>query len=298
MKSFRPGRLALIVGLVCAGFAAALGGAGAAQARPPVWIVRDADSELVIFGSVHLLPAGLDWRPPALAEAVKSADDVWFELPIDASTEAQSMQAAGQLGMLPPGQSLFQLLPPREAQRLLRVAKAYGADPAVLDRLKPWFAEVALSGAAYKKAGAGAADGVEKIVAAEVPAAATRRAFETPREQIEILAGAPAAEQIASLSETVRELDDEPEAFADLVRAWMSGDLTALDREALAPLRKVSPVLYRRLVTDRSAHWAQILAQRLHGHGRTVVVVGMGHLIGPEGVPARLRALGYRVEGP
>jgi uncharacterized protein YbaP (TraB family) len=28
------------------------------------------------------------------------------------------------------------------------------------------------------------------------------------------------------------------------------------------------------------------------------VVVGVGHLIGPDGVPARLRALGYSVTGP
>jgi uncharacterized protein YbaP (TraB family) len=277
---------------------AALLSAGAVQARPPVWIVRDADSELVIFGSVHLLPPGLDWRPPALAKALAGADDVWFELPIDPATEAETLRLAGQLGVLPADQSLFKILPPRDGARLLRVAKAYGADPAVLDRLRPWLAEVALSGAAYQKAGAGAQDGVEKAIAARAPSTAARRAFETSREQIEILSGAPMAEQLASLSETVKELDEEPDAFADLVRAWMAGDLKALDREALAPLRKTSPVLFRRLVSDRSARWAQTLDQRLHGKGRTVVVVGMGHLIGADGVPARLRALGYRVEGP
>ena len=139
---------------------------------------------------------------------------------------------------------------------------------------------------------------MEKAVAAAGSGAAARRAFETPREQIEILAGAPMAEQLASLSETLKELEDKPDAFADLVRAWMAGDLKALDREALVPLRKASPALFRRLVSDRSARWARTLDQRLHGQGRTVVVVGMGHLIGPDGVPARLRALGYRVEGP
>lgn len=294
MKIFRLGRLVLIAGLLCAGFAAA----GAAQARPPVWVVSDANSELVIFGSVHLLPPGLDWRPPALAQALKQADDVWFELPIDPSTEAETMRLAGQLGMLPPDQSLFKLLSPRDGERLLRVVKAYGADPAVLDRLRPWLAEVALSGAAYKKAGAGSEDGVEKAVAAQAPAAAARRAFETPREQIEILAGAPLTEQLASLSETVRELDEEPDAFTDLLRAWMAGDLKAIDHKALGPLRKTSPALFRRLVSDRNVRWTRTLDQRLHGQGRTVVVVGMGHLIGPDGVPARLRALGYRVEGP
>lgn len=289
MKRIRLGLLALIAGLLTA---------GAAQARPPVWIVRDADSELVLFGSVHLLPPGLDWRPPPLAQAVANADDVWFELPIDASTETETAQLAAQLGMLAPDQSLFKLLPPADAQRLIRVAKLYSVDLAVLDRLQPWLADVALSGAAYQKAGAGAQDGVEKAVAAQVPARAEKRAFETPREQIEILSGAPMAEQIASLSETIKSMEDEPEEFARLVKAWMAGDLKALDAEALEPIRKSSPTLFRRLVSDRNARWTLTLNERLKGHGRTVVVVGMGHLIGPDGVPARLRALGYEVEGP
>lgn len=289
MKCIRLGLLALIAGLLTA---------SAAQARPPVWIVRDADSELVLFGSVHLLPPGLDWRPPPLAQAIANADDVWFELPIDASTETETAQLAAQLGMLPADQSLFKLLPPADAQRLIRVAKLYSVDLAVLDRLQPWLADVALSGAAYQKAGAGAQDGVEKAVAAQVPARAQKRAFETPREQVEILAGAPMSEQIASLRETIKSMEDEPEEFAKLLKAWMAGDLKALDAEALEPIRKTSPTLFRRLVSDRNARWTLTLNERLKGHGRTVVVVGMGHLIGPDGVPARLRALGYEVEGP
>jgi uncharacterized protein YbaP (TraB family) len=294
MKTLRTGLLALIAGLLAAGSVAV----GAAEARPPVWIVRDADSELVLFGSVHLLPPGMDWRPPALVQALKSADDVWFELPMDAAPEAETTRLASQLGLLAPDQSLFKLLPAKEAEQLLRVAKAYGADPVVLDRLKPWLADVMLSAAAYKRAGAMGQDGVEKAVAAQVPAKATRRAFETPRDQIEILAGGPMDEQISSLSETMREMEDKPDEFAILVRAWMAGDLEALDHEALAPIRKASPALFRRLVTERNASWTKTLDERLKGQGRTVVVVGMGHLIGPDGVPARLRALGYRVEGP
>ena len=78
----------------------------------------------------------------------------------------------------------------------------------------------------------------------------------------------------------------------------MAGDLTALDRDALRPLRRASPGLFARLVTARNARWTAELDRRLKGRGRTVVVVGVGHLIGKDGLPARLRALGYSVEGP
>ena len=34
--------------------------AGAAWALPPVWVVKDHDATLVMFGSVHLLPPGTE----------------------------------------------------------------------------------------------------------------------------------------------------------------------------------------------------------------------------------------------
>jgi uncharacterized protein YbaP (TraB family) len=272
--------------------------AGAAVAEPPVWVVRDKDSEILLFGSVHVLPPNLAWEPKALRDAVARADDIWFELPVDAQTEAATAQLATQLGVLAPDQSLFRLLPPDDAARLARMAQAYAISPVLLDRLKPWMAEIALAGAAYRKAGADTAVGVEQVLAAEAPPTAVRHAFETPAEQLDIFAETPTPEQIASLHETLKEMEDKPDEYQTLIRAWMSGDVAGLDREALAPLRTASPGLFRRIVTERNERWVAALRERLKGRGRTVVVVGVGHLVGPGGLPARLRALGYSVQGP
>lgn len=275
----------------------ALAWAGAALALPPVWVVKDKDSEILLFGSIHILPPGLAWAPPELEAALNKADDIWFELPIDAQSEAETAQLAIQAGSLPPQASLFRMLPPPDSALMAKVAQDYDISPVLLDRLKPWLAEITVSAAAYRRAGADANSGVEKTLAAGA-SQAERRAFETPAEQIAILAQGDDAEQIASLHETLREVEDTPDEYRRLVDAWLAGDVAALDREALAPLRKSSPDLFRRLVSDRNARWAHVLDERLKGHGLTVVVVGVGHLIGPGGVPARLRALGYSVVGP
>ena len=269
-----------------------------ASARPPIWVVRDADSELVLFGSVHVLPPGLDWRPPALDAALARADDLWFELPIDAASEAKVGQLAAARGMLPPDQSLSRMLSPDGAQRLERAAADLGVSMAVLDRLEPWFAEVALAGAQFMKSGADANSGVEKTLAASAPASAARKAFESPEEQIAIFDAAPLPEQIASLEESLRELERNPRAYDELVAVWMAGDLKALDDDALGPIRKAAPGLYARLVTQRNERWIKAIRARMDGSGKTVVVVGVGHLVGADGLPTRLRALGYEVEGP
>jgi uncharacterized protein YbaP (TraB family) len=274
-----------------------LGVALPAAAQPPVWIVKDKDSEIVLFGSVHVLPHGLDWRPPALIKALQNADDLWFELPIDPQSEAETSQLAMASGVLPPGQSLTTLLGPGDTERLAKLCAGYGVPLPMLDRLKPWLAEIALAAGAYRRVGADAASGVEQAISAMAPAA-RRQAFESPTEQIALLSGGPIPEQLASLRETLKEMEDDPDEFATLVKAWMAGDVATLRKEALDPLRAASPDLFRRLVTERNARWAQVLDARMKGHGRTVVVVGVGHLIGPNSVPARLRALGYSVTGP
>lgn len=281
-----------------AGLAAALALAVPAWAEPPVWIVRDADSEMVLFGSIHVLPPGLDWAPDALADGLARADDIWFELPPGPAAEQEIARLVAAIGILPPDQSLFEMLPAADAERLVRVASGLGLPPANLARLEPWLAEVALAGAAYQKAGASAADGVEKVTDRMAPPGTPRRALETPAEQLGLFDSAPLPEQIASLAQTTADLEDDPRAFEKLVGAWMAGDTAGLVTEALEPLREASPQVFRRLVTDRNARWTVPLDQRLKGQGRTVVIVGVGHLVGEDGLPARLRALGYSVTGP
>lgn len=285
--------LGALAGLLLSGCAAA-----EAQARPPVWIVRDADSELVLFGSVHVLPPGLDWRPAELDAALAKADDLWFELPIDPASEAKVGQLAATHGLLADGKTLSELLSPQGRQRLQAATADLGVSMAVLDRLEPWFAEVVLAGAQFQKAGASADTGVEKMISGTAPASARRRAFESPEEQIAIFDAAPLSEQIASLEQSLVELNDNPKAYDELIAHWMAGDLKALDEDALGPLRAAAPGLYARLVTERNDRWLETLKARLDGQGRTVVVVGVGHLVGKDGLPTRLRALGYSVEGP
>jgi uncharacterized protein YbaP (TraB family) len=270
----------------------------AASAQPPVWVVHDADSTIVLFGSIHVLPQGLDWRPPALNDAIAKADDLWFEVPFDDAAQLGAQRAVLAGGMLPEGQRLSDLLSPKGRKRLQAAVASLGLSTDQLDRLRPWLAEVTVSIAIYQKAGAEGADGVERQLFASAPASAKRMAFETPEQQIGFFANAPLKDQVASLEETLKEADDAEGQYRQLLDAWMKADVRALDREAVQPLRRASPRLYATLVTARNAAWTQQILQRLHGSGHTVIVVGVGHLVGKDGVPNRLRALGVQVDGP
>jgi len=281
----------------------ALGGllalmAGPCLALPPLWIVRDADSELVLFGSVHVLPADLDWQPPALRAALGKADDVWFELPIDPGTQSRVVQLALEKGLLPKRVFLSHKLSSAGRKRLGRVAVRAGLRPEQLEPFRPWLAEASLSVADFQRQGARATAGVEQVIATELNRNIQRRAFETPDQQIDFMANVSEAEQIVSLEETLRRMAEEPDTYEALLASWMAADLVALEREALLPIRAQTPRLYNALIRDRNLSWVKVIMQRMAGRGRTVMIVGVGHLLGKDGVPERLRRLGYRVEGP
>ncbi len=270
----------------------------AAWALPPVWVVRDKDSTMVLFGSVHLLPEGLDWRPPELKQALADADDVWFEAAMDQAAEAQATEAAVRNSELPQGQSLLKMLSRKDRARLAKAAMTLGISLDHFDHWRPWYADLIISVELIEKYGGQRAEGVEHQLWNGLPPKARRVGLETPLQQIGFFADLPLKDQLASLDQTLKGVETVDHDYKVLLDAWMGGDVRTLDREVVQPLRKAAPGLYAKVVQQRNARWTETIIKRLQGSGVTVVVVGMGHLIGPDGLPARLRARGYDVEGP
>jgi uncharacterized protein YbaP (TraB family) len=287
-RAFAAGLAALLV----------LAQAAPAWAAPPVWRLKGRRAEIVLFGSVHLLSPGLAWRTPALAADLAKAKTVWFEIPVDAATRGRAAQAAVAASRLPGGGSLSALLSSEGRARLERVSAALGVPARAFDGYRPWFAEVSLTLLQLQAKGADQSSGVEEVLSRSAPAGARRQAFETPEEQVRLLADTPLADQVASLEESLRQIEEEPDGFAALEKAWVDGDLAWLDREAVEPMRKAAPKLYERLVTARNRRWADRIERLLAGSESAFIVVGVGHLVGPEGVPALLRRRGVTVEGP
>ena len=280
------------------GLALLAGGAGGARADPPIWRVIGPHAEIDLFGSIHLLSDVTHWKSPALEADLAKADAVWFEIPLGAAAQADAVAMMQAKGMLPPGQTLSALLSPALDARVLALARREGLAPAVLERMKPWLAELELTLVFYQRQGYREDLGVESQVNAAAPPSAVRGAFETLAEQVDLFADDPIPEQIASLKETLDEIDTDPTIFDRAADAWRRGDVKGVEREVIAPMRKQDEALYRRVLVDRNRRFAARIEQMAQGRQRIFVVVGVGHLVGPDGTPAMLRRDGLKVEGP
>ncbi len=283
---------------VALGLALVTGAGKVARADPPLWRVIGAHAEVDLFGSIHLLSDATQWKTPALAAELAKADAVWFEIPLGAGAQTDAVALMQAKGTLPAGQTLSALLPPALEARVVALAQREGLPPEALEHMKPWLVELELELLFFEHQGARQNLGVEPQIDAAVRPEADRGAFETLADQVSMLSSDPIPEQVASLKQTLDDIDTDPQIFARMADAWRRGDTGALVREVIVPMRKEDETLYRRLLVDRNRRFAARIEQMAQGHQRIFVVVGVGHLVGPDGVPALLRRDGLKVEGP
>jgi uncharacterized protein YbaP (TraB family) len=259
-------------------------------------MVRTSTATAYLFGTVHVLKPGVTWETPVVKDALARSQELWMEVPnlTDTSAALSVAQAMGS-----GGGSLAAQLSPQELAKLSKVAGALGlpGGEQMLDPLAPWAAALLLdslflAGSGYDPSSGADYQLYEQFTAAGKPV----RGFETFDQQANLLAGLPVPQQIAFLDETVDECAQGPAFYDHAVAAWQAGDvnvLAALDNPGQA---HQAELLYRRLVVDRNARWARILAGRLQQGGTIFVAVGAGHLAGPASLLEDLTALGYQVQ--
>ena len=267
----------------------------AAAGEPALWRIADDDSDIYLFGTVHVLPPALVWRGPRFEAAFASAD----ELVVEIDTAAGDRGLAERLGTLPAGQRLSDLLMPPQRARLERVCAGLGVAPAALQSKRPWLAAMQLSLAHAVANGFDPAAGVENVLVPEARARGLRLSYlETAEQQVRLLAGFTPEQERAFLAASLRQIEEDENSLAVLAEAWARGDTSALDAMSRTQLGEAGEGVYAALITDRNVAWANAIAHRLQGEGRIFYAVGAAHLVGDGGVVALLRARGVRVEGP
>jgi uncharacterized protein len=263
-----------------------------AKAKPALWKVSDKDTTIYLFGTIHLLPAGIEWYDGKLAAAFEQSQELVTEIP--EIQEGESIAIMLKHGVLPEGQSLRSLMTAEERTKYEAAMTGMGLPPAAFDRYKPWFAAVALATLPLQKTGYSMENGIENQLDKRNKALGrTRTGLETLDFQLGIFNGFSPEVQKKYLFDVIDAIPDIPTEIDKMVQAWTKGDAAALAE--LLNETSDDPALYEALLTNRNKNWAVWIDNRLDKPGVVFMAVGAGHLGGKDSVQDLLGKSGIAV---
>ncbi|MGQ0559013.1 MAG: TraB/GumN family protein [Sphingosinicella sp.] len=263
-----------------------------ADADPALWVVRDDDTIIYLFGTVHML----DGRP-WFNDEVKTAFDASNELVLEAvlpENPAAMVPLLQRYAMFSDGRTLSGLLSPEQRSTVEAALRPMGVPLTAFDRMEPWAVSMMLTALSAQRLGLSGDQGAEQILTrAARERGITVGELEGNERQLAILDGIPEASQLRMLVETAEQQADVGAFLQRMLTSWANGDeqgLAELMNESLAE----DEALARILLTDRNARWAEWIAQRMQRPGIVFVAVGAGHLGGEGSVQAQLATRGLR----
>ncbi|GAA0765539.1 hypothetical protein FHS52_002058 [Erythromicrobium ramosum] len=266
--------------------------AAPAAKGPALWKVADADTTIYLFGTVHVLPAGIEWYDDTIAKALTGSDMIVTEIPMDAASEAAMGQLAQSKGSLPAGTTLRSLLTPEQTVTYEAALAKLGAPPEAFDQIKPWLTGLTMSLIPLMQQGYTPGAGVEKVLLSKV-GDKPQGALETAEFQLGIFDGMDQAAQITFMMEAIEGMDETAPMLNRMVAEWAEGDadeLAAIMNEGMT-----DPAVADALLYSRNANWAEWVDARLDQPGTVFVAVGAGHLAGAQSVQDYLAQKGITV---
>jgi hypothetical protein len=265
----------------------------APAAHPALWKITGKHSTVYLFGSIHILSPDLQWRDARIGRAIDEADSFFFETALDKAPVQDLIKAKGSL---PAGQSLRAMLPPESQKDLDDDFTTLGVPEVLFDTRRPWLVTTAMI--ALKAAPAGTTPaGVDVSIMADARSRdKPLRYFETMEQQIALLVPDDQAAELKAFETFLKAFRHQDGDLASLTNAWQRGDDALLTKLVMKDFDK-DPAARKALFDDRNAAWVKTLKDVLDNEtGTALVTVGAGHLLGTTGVPALLRAAGYKVE--
>ncbi|MCJ7422058.1 TraB/GumN family protein [Sphingomicrobium astaxanthinifaciens] len=262
---------------------------------PALWVTRDDDTTIYLFGTFHLLPEDYEWRTPTIDSAIAASDTLVVETIIDRDEPEALGLLMARMGMaqdLPP---IVQRVAPAKRPLLRQKIARSGLPESAFDLMESWAAGLTLFGLTATQLGLTAEAGVETdLRAAFALQGKAIEQLETNEQQLTYFDTLSLEAQRDFLESVIVSDEQTKAAFGAMLAAWTRGDTDAI----AATFNEGMPMgteIRSAILTRRNRDWADWIAARLDTPGTVFVAVGAGHLAGGDSLLLMLEAAGHPV---
>ncbi len=273
----------------------ALAQAGA-QEKDFLWSVKSGTATIYLLGSVHLLKSDSYPLDNNIEAAYRDCKTVVFETDVGGMATPAVQEQMMAMALYPEGQTLKQSISPQTYRKLEEKVTEVGLPMAQLNHLRPWMCALTLVLLELQKMGFDPSYGIDHYFYTKALQDKKETIYLEPVEyQLSLFADMDVGEEEAFLQQTLKDLEVVKTMFADIVSAWETGDAARLE-SILTLSFKDYPEIYDRFLAQRNKAWMGTLERLIGQGGSAFVVVGAGHLVGPDNLLQLLKDRGYIVE--
>jgi uncharacterized protein YbaP (TraB family) len=256
-----------------------------------LWRLQRGDGAAsYLFGTIHSEDPEILRLSPVVQETFERSRVFVMEVVLDMNALAYMSVAM----LFTDGSTLSALVDNDLFSKASQAMQERGVPQLVVDRMKPW--AVATTLAVPKPETGQFMDAVlyERARAGEK----TIEGLESAQEQVEVFAGMDMDTLVALLRDTVEQLPEMDDLFAELLGAYKERDLARLmeiNRITLgAGDKELAAAFMRRVINDRNLRMTERMVPFLK-QGDAFVAVGALHLPGSNGILHLLEKRGYTV---
>ncbi|HST31340.1 MAG TPA: TraB/GumN family protein [Chthoniobacterales bacterium] len=256
-----------------------------------VWKVSDSSGKvLYLGGSIHALRSTDYPLPSEYARACDASNQLVFE--IDSKEMGGAGKSLFKAGEYPSGDSLKKHVDPRTYDYVRRFFGALNVPESKFAKFRPWYLAAMLQ--APQLHGLSSDLGVEGFLKKRASSKSKPTSgLETLQESVQTLSGLSDRQSEAML---LISFIPGPRGTGDrLKEAWRKGDADRLWTLVSGMFADV-PSIADRMITRRNHNWLPKIDGFMQSNQTYFVVVGAGHMGGPNGLLTLLRQRGYKID--
>ncbi|GAX61033.1 GumN family protein [Candidatus Scalindua japonica] len=266
-------------------------------AESSVWKLDMDNSSFYLAGSCHVLRKSDYPLPEEFELAYMDVEQVVFETDVDALVNPENQLLLISKGMYVGSDTLEKKLSKKAYSSLDKFCRDRSMSLDLFQKFKPWMVTMTLLALELEKNGISASDGLDVYFSNKAKKDRKQTGgLEDVYRHIELVSLFEEELGESIVESFIQEVGEVRVIMENLIKSWKAGDEDGIDEYLSKNMRKEFPKLYKRLLTDRNIGWIPCLETLIGSGKKTLVIVGVGHLVGENSIIKLLKSRGYKIK--
>ena len=273
-----------------------LGLSNIAFAETSLWKITKGDDYIYLGGTIHILPETELPLPKEFQHAYQTTDILVLETQLPLPEDKKAQTAMIMAMRYPVGQQLSDFLSKKTYLALSQYLRTLSLNIQTFNQFKPGFAITMMAIMAAKKANISGV-GVDAYFTLQAKKEKkTLLYLEDFSAQIAMIANLGKGNEEAFIKANLLQMKTFQHTMVQLIAAWRRGDITALANLVTIPMMKEDIKTFHNMIVKRNNNWLPKIEALFNNDSKELVLVGVAHLLGQEGVTEQLRNKGYQIK--